>query len=270
MGVWGGCATDAGRIKPVNQDSILFCSRKRRKDWMALGLVSDGISGLARGELAAALVRDLAYQWFCSAGSETDEELEASLEEMFQEANRRVCEELWEINGVRTGATLSACLLTGHSLRCYQVGDSRIYQGRKGRWRLLTKDQSIWQERGGRLKLCLSNYVGRDQPLVWEKTVSRLEPGDVILYCSDGFYKTMREEALKWLFVRDSFRDPDEGCREMIRTAVGRGERDNVSVGFIRLEAPDRGIRGLLSGFSDRGPEERMSMGWENTDETEF
>ena len=269
MGVWGGCATEAGRIKPVNQDSILFCSRKCRKDWIALGLVSDGISGLPRGELAAALIRDLAYQWFCGIEEEPEQELALSLERAFQEANRRVRQDLWEERGIRTGATLSACLLVGRSLYCCQVGDSRIYRGQKGRWQLLTKDQSVWQERGGRLKLCLANYVGKDEELSFETVRIRLEPGEVVLYCSDGFYKTMREEDLQWFFLKDSFVGPDEGCRELIGRAEERGERDNISVGFIRLEAEGK-IRGLLAGLSDRRAEERMSMGWENTDETEF
>ncbi len=269
MGVWGGCATEAGRIKPVNQDGILFCSRRRKKDWTALGVVSDGISGLARGELAAALIRDLAYQWFCSVEEQPEEELSLSFERTLQEANHRICCDLWEEKGIRTGATVSACLLVGRNLHCYQAGDSRIYRGRRGRWQLLTKDQSVWQERGGRLKLCLANYVGKAEPLVLETARVRLETGDVVLYCSDGFYKTMGEDDLQWFFERDSFAGPDEGCRELIRRAESRGERDNISVGFMRLCA-ESGIRGFLSGLADRRAEERMSMGWENTDETEF
>ena len=253
MRIWGGCATEAGAVKVINQDRILFCHRKSGGESVAVGLVSDGISRMNRGEWAAQAVRDRVYRWFCGNQKEKGEALAESLEAVFQEANAWVRRLREDGSRIRSGATLSACLLTEGICHCYQVGDSRIYHGHSGRWEMVTEDQTVLVEKGSGLKACLYNYVGKDERLYWEKTRCAVTTGDVFLFCSDGFDRTMRQEDLAWMFTSDKGLDPNAACRSMIKKALSRGERDNISLGFFRVEGG-----------------EPMNMEVEQSDETEF
>ena len=59
----GGCISDRGAVREINQDSILFKVIKGRKRSAAIGAIFDGVGGLDRGELASSLLKAELSAW---------------------------------------------------------------------------------------------------------------------------------------------------------------------------------------------------------------
>jgi PPM family protein phosphatase len=61
-----------------------------------------------------------------------------------------------------------------------------------------------------------------------------LEPGDVLLLCSDGLTETVPDE---WIaaVLRDE-NEPESACERMVAEANERGGKDNITVLVARFE----------------------------------
>jgi serine/threonine protein phosphatase PrpC len=110
----------------------------------------------------------------------------------------------------RPRTTCTVCLVTANRARWAHVGDSRIYLLREAGVQVRTRDHSTVEmlyregmiERAEIATHPLRNYVEEclggepERPLieVGEETV--LEPGDIVLLCSDGFWAPL--EASAW------------------------------------------------------------------------
>ena len=125
-------------------------------------------------------------------------------------------------------------------LAVVNVGDSRTYWMRQGRLEQLTEDHSIVAEliRDGRLtpdearnhrqRSVLTRALGVEPDV--DVDVIEVIPvaGQRFLACSDGLYGEVPDEIIGAILRR--LADPDEAARELVRTAIERGGRDNVSV----------------------------------------
>ena len=125
-------------------------------------------------------------------------------------------------------------------LAVVNVGDSRTYWMRQGRLEQLTEDHSIVAEliRDGRLtpdearnhrqRSVLTRALGVEPDV--DVDVIEVIPvaGQRFLACSDGLYGEVPDEIISAILRR--LADPDEAARELVRTAIERGGRDNVSV----------------------------------------
>ena len=123
------------------------------------------------------------------------------------------------------------------------VGDSRLYVVGE-QIQQITKDHSLVQEmvRMGELdaeqarKHPKKNIITR--ALGAEKTVDidffdlKLEPGDVVLMCSDGL-SNMVEDSQMQEIISDTDTDLDEKGRILIREANRNGGKDNIAIVLI-------------------------------------
>ena len=123
------------------------------------------------------------------------------------------------------------------------VGDSRLYVVGE-QIQQITKDHSLVQEmvRMGELdaeqarKHPKKNIITR--ALGAEKTVDidffdlKLEPGDVVLMCSDGL-SNMVEDSQMLEIISDTDTDLDEKGRILIREANRNGGKDNIAIVLI-------------------------------------
>ena len=93
---------------------------------------------------------------------------------------------------------MTVLLISDEESCCLWAGDSRLYRLRAGRLVQLSRDQSHVQNlvdrgeiapeaaAGHPLGNIVTNLVGASDELVLEERRDRLEPGDVLLLCSDG------------------------------------------------------------------------------------
>ena len=136
-----------------------------------------------------------------------------------------------------------AATIVGHYAYVANVGDSRLYVVGE-QIQQITKDHSLVQEmvRMGELdaeqarKHPKKNIITR--ALGAEKTVDidffdlKLEPGDVVLMCSDGL-SNMVEDSQMLEIISDTATDLDEKGRILIREANRNGGKDNIAIVLI-------------------------------------
>ena len=141
------------------------------------------------------------------------------------------------------GTTMVAATIVGHYAYVANVGDSRLYViGEK--IQQITRDHSLVQEmvRMGELdpeqarKHPKKNIITR--ALGAEKTVDidffdlKLEPGDVVLMCSDGLSNMVEDSQLREI-ISDTSTDLDEKGRILIREANRNGGKDNIAIVLV-------------------------------------
>jgi PPM family protein phosphatase len=170
-------------------------------DVRVLLAVADGMGGHAGGTLAAEMAVDsLRDSFHSSRGSEDARAvLKASLE---------LAHDAVVATGERVGfdsrprSTCAVCLVNGAEATWAHVGDSRIYLARNGRIVTRTRDHTPIESllRDGLIseeeipghpmrhyvEYCLGGVVER--PLISVSESWALEPGDLIVVCSDGLW----------------------------------------------------------------------------------
>lgn len=234
---YGECATDTGPYRKNNQDAILFKKMRKKGKDIALGVICDGIGGLEHGEAAAQCVADAASEWFEDIAGWIDIEMVDTdiLFSHFKDAAENwncLVRDIIVLQNINTGTTMSAIMLIRDRYFIVHVGDSRIYRYR-GQLEMMTTDESIAKIYNGKMKLFLTNYVGRDDMLSFAAAEGTLTQGDIFLYGSDGFYHMFTDSDMYGICEKIHCLDRDKICRAMIETMIRRGERDNISVGII-------------------------------------
>jgi protein phosphatase len=143
--------------------------------------------------------------------------------------------------------TLTLALVVWPNAFLVHVGDSRAYLQRGTQLRRLTRDQTLaaslvaaqamseaQAEQAGLHKVLASAVGARDlSPVV---RVLALEPGDVLLLCTDGLTKAVPEEEIAAVLDRPS--DPETRCRALVARALERGGHDNVTAIVVQTLPP--------------------------------
>lgn len=154
---------------------------------------------------------------------------------------------------IRPRATCAVCLVQGASAYWAHVGDSRVYQLRHGKVFERTRDHSHVELllRAGRITERqaqghpMRNYVecciGGD-PVLPEMTLSgrrALQPGDVIVLCSDGLWSGLADEPMGAL-SKDQNGDLRAALAALGEQAVANSApySDNTSAAAIRWLGP--------------------------------
>ena len=136
-----------------------------------------------------------------------------------------------------------AATIVGHYAYVANVGDSRLYVIGEN-IQQITRDHSLVQEmvRMGELdpeqarKHPKKNIITR--ALGAEKTVDidffdlKLEPGDVVLMCSDGLSNMVEDSQLREI-ISDTSTNLDEKGRILIREANRNGGKDNIAIVLV-------------------------------------
>lgn len=237
-----GSATDVGRVRSNNQDSLLV----REGELFA---VADGMGGHQGGEVASSLALSILEQAH-------DDPTTATLVKAVRTANQAVYDRASgdpELAGMGTTLTALADVDTreGPKLGIVNVGDSRLYRLREGRdLEQLTEDHSLVASlvRQGRItaeeaethpqRNILTRALGIDQAVAvdsWE-----IDPvvGDRFLICSDGLFNEVDANRITATLRR--YAEPDEAAAELVRLANEGGGRDNITAVVVDVVAdPD-------------------------------
>jgi serine/threonine protein phosphatase PrpC len=238
-------ATDTGRQRPANEDSLLARA--------PLYVVADGMGGAQAGEVASRI----AVESFQSGVSDATHP-ELALAALAQEANARI-HELSRANAEQAGmgTTLTAVYVGEREVAIAHVGDSRAYCLRDGELLRLTDDHSLVDEllRQGRLtpeeaiehpqRSVITRALGPEGAVEVDTRSFQARSGDVYLLCSDGLTTMISEEQIKSLLLAYP-RLPEVG-EALIAAANEAGGRDNITVLLARLEEFELGHVGAAA-----------------------
>ncbi len=202
------CATDTGRARSNNEDSVALAQSS------ALAVLADGMGGYNAGEVASGMATGFITtelgRWLVEAGANaTDTEVRRAMDICVDNANRAI------FNAANAnpqyagmGTTLVVALFRGTRVLVGHVGDSRAYRLRGGRLMQLTRDHSLLQEqidsglitpeqaRHSQNKNLVTRAVGVDPEVLPEIHDHAVLPGDVYLFCSDGLNDMVEDEEI--------------------------------------------------------------------------
>ena len=185
-----------------------------------LALVTDGMGGLAQGREASLIAKQtMLRQYEEKSVSET---IPQALIKALDAANARVVEMARQVGlEGQMGTTLAAAVIKDDGLYWISVGDSRIYLCRKGEMTQLTTDHDYANHLVQEVELgnlspeaaathpqrhALTSHLGLRHLREIDRNENpiNLEPGDRILLCSDGLYRTLPQGKLLgyWTIAR--------------------------------------------------------------------
>jgi protein phosphatase len=230
--------TDVGRVRDGNEDDFLD-----QADRLGLVAVADGMGGHRAGEVASATALE-ALRAAVASGDPLREAIEGANEAVLEKS-----ESDHELQGM--GTTLTAGMLgTDGSLMVGHVGDSRAYLVRDGELRQITDDHSLVEEmvRGGELtpeqaevhpqRSIITRALGIEPQVDVDVYPIELQPGDRILFCSDGLTTMVRPEEIANIVRREA--DPRRAAQLLVDAANAAGGEDNVTAVIVEaVEAPE-------------------------------
>jgi len=230
--------TDVGCVRKNNEDSFSYDAE------LGIYVVCDGMGGMAAGEVASSIACDIVIGAFKSQPPETPvaERLEAAI----IAANAAVRLASTEGNQHGMGTTLVAAVLEGDRLVVGNVGDSRAYLYKGGRWAQLTVDHSYVNElvRQGTVKLedvhkvdlkglesVITRAIGAASEVEPDFYSVELSEGDTLLLASDGLTRYAGDAAFGVLI---DTADLKGSCARLIQAAKDAGGADNITCLLLR------------------------------------
>ena len=236
--------TDVGKRRQLNEDSIYAGD--------GLFIVCDGMGGHKAGEVASKLATD-AIANFVKRSAE-DPELTwpygfdprlsydgNRLITAIKLANRIVFRKAMSSDDYSgMGTTVVALLCSpGRSEMTYgHVGDSRLYLIRGTTMTQLTKDDSwvnlVSPAETSVMKNVLTKALGAREDVEFDVVSRPLQPGDVMLLCSDGLTNMLSDAAIVEIVCAPGH-DLEAACRHLVAEANAQGGRDNVSALLVRF-----------------------------------
>jgi serine/threonine protein phosphatase PrpC len=250
-------ASDPGRVRQNNEDALHVDAER------GIFLVVDGIGGQAAGEKAAAIAV---------------ERVRARLERQTGTTEQRVREAIAMANNEILRAARGnpewegmACVLTvavleNGSAVVGHVGDSRLYQIRRGEIRKITHDHSPVGERedNGEIgeeeamrhprrnevfrDVGSEEHAPNDEGFIEVQRIP-FDAASALLLCSDGLSDLVSSWVIQQTVVRNAGK-PEEAVRQLIGAANAAGGKDNVTV--VLVEGADFGAP-VARGAAGRG-----------------
>lgn len=230
-----GSATDVGRLRSENQDSMYAAA--------GLCLVADGMGGQPAGDVAS----KLAIAELSSLADQLPIALPA-LEAVIQRANDRLLAEGRQDPHRRGMGTTLAGLAVVEDDRwaVINIGDSRVYRYADGQLAQLTVDHSAVQQLvdAGLLdaraalrhprRNVITRSLGTEPPPVPDIALRDPVVGERFLVCSDGLTNELSDAGIA--AVLEEAADPQQAADQLVEQAVAAGGRDNVTVIVVQLD----------------------------------
>ncbi|WPU63159.1 Stp1/IreP family PP2C-type Ser/Thr phosphatase [Peredibacter starrii] len=241
MGILCAGATDIGRKRKTNQDSICL---DHAHHFFA---VADGMGGHNGGDIASQLSVKVMGEYL---GKNNSQDPQTMMKNLIQEINRSIlkkAEEQPELHGM--GTTVSAVQFAGPQLVIGNVGDSRVYMVNNQNIFQLTRDHSFVQEKLNMgiytreeavkdpQKNVLVRSVGFEPDVQVDVFNYRVCKNDIFLICSDGLHGKVSDGDILHIVQRNisdpsrcQLSDVEQTVKELIQQANDNGGQDNISV----------------------------------------
>jgi PPM family protein phosphatase len=250
-----GSATDIGRVRERNEDSLLVDP--------PLYVVADGMGGHRGGQVASQVALET-LEGLAKEGR-------GSLADHVREANRAIWDRSVEderLSGM--GTTLTAARIQGTDALIAHVGDSRAYLLRDGALRRLTTDHTLVDRmvKSGEIteeeadvhphKNVLTRALGTDELVEVDEDSVSLVDGDRVLICSDGLTGMVTEDQIQ--AILDHSDDPQQAADRLVKAANRAGGVDNITV--VVLDAVGEGDEPSGGGRRVAAPTRQTATRW--------
>lgn len=257
-----------GQVRAVNQDRFLVADlsggasdvERIDEDDFTVGpvefllgtagailMVADGMGGRAAGGRASeAAVTVVGAEMRADARPPTDAHaFVRRLDEALARANEAIHSEGMRVEQYRgMGTTATLVGLRDGVAYVAQVGDSRAYLARNGSITRLTRDQSLVQElvdmgvlTDDEARNAPNNQIlqalGVSSAVQPALTYHELRRGDVLLLCSDGLSRVVRDEEVQAAVAEAA--DCATLCDRLVELANARGGPDNITLLVARV-----------------------------------
>jgi serine/threonine protein phosphatase PrpC len=243
-----GARSDVGRVRRVNEDSVLAAD--------GVFLVADGMGGHARGDAASQSVV-ATFDDRAAALSTPRAVLEAI--EASNQAVRRLSEVGDEGTAV-AGTTLAGVAFVdagdgaGYHWMVFNIGDSRVYRWDGRRLAQVSVDHSAVQEliEAGLLSAeeaeshpdrnIITRAIGAEDEVDADVWLLPAMGRQVFLICSDGLTKELDDDDIARVLLLSDVAGPGEtggivtAADALVDEALLRGARDNVSVVVVESQ----------------------------------
>jgi serine/threonine protein phosphatase PrpC len=229
--------THVGTVRQRNEDAVL-----ERAD-IGLWAVADGAGGHQRGDFASARIMAALNEVHPALpGVSLVEQVRDSLADINLEL--RVTAAAIGPNAL-IGSTVVVLLILENQSCCLWAGDSRLYRMRRRQLTQLSRDQSHVQNLVDRGEIApeaaathplgniVTNLVGASDKLVLEERRDSLEPGDILLLCTDGLNRVVSDTEIAGMLEGNA---AATAADLLIERALARGTRDNVSAVVIKYQ----------------------------------
>jgi len=237
-----GGATDKGPIRNNNQDAFMLPDPAAPTDLGLIYIVADGVGGQEHGaeasQLAVRIIHDLYYQT-----RQVGESAAVAMRHAAEQANMAIYDEAQTRGEGKMGCTAVAVVHDQNQRLILHAGDARAYLLRNGVLEQLTRDDTwvqrqveegiIGEETAARheLRHVVTRVLGNKPTL--ELTLSEpspIEPGDILLLCSDGLYDVVSKEEIKQILAGYS---PQAAADALVQAAINAAAKDNITAVVI-------------------------------------
>ena len=197
--------TDMGLLRNSNQDSV-FCEENPIGRFPNLFLVADGMGGHKAGDLASRLcIAEMVKQ----IQSSTARTPVSAFEQAIEAANQKVyqcAKEDFDLAGM--GTTVVGAMVEDDVAYIANIGDSRFYRLHE-HLEQITVDHSLVEEmvQSGEIqkeemrthpnKNIITRALGTDDTVRPDCFEVKVEPGDVLLLCSDGLTNMVEDSQIE-------------------------------------------------------------------------
>ncbi len=234
--------TDIGLKRTENQDFV-YCSEDAVGSLPNLFMVADGMGGHKAGDMASRLCVESVCESIGS--SELKTPVSILNEAVFYAHNniQKKAEESQDYEGM--GTTLVVSAIIDDTLYVANIGDSRLYLLRDS-LNQITEDHSLVEEmvKSGKLtkevirshpnKNIITRALGIGVDIKPDYFEVRLQPGDIILMCSDGLTNMIEDAEIEYI-IKSNRGNLEKAGLALLNRANDAGGKDNITVLLVSL-----------------------------------
>ena len=236
--------TNVGHVRESNEDSYLVAQD------LGLVVVADGMGGHAGGEVASAIVVESIEREIRAIGAFARAAPALALTAAIRAANDAVRQEGVEKPALRgMGSTVVCALVIEGIAHVAHAGDSRAYKivgpASDAKIERLTRDHSLVEEYlrenpgaseddlDGVYRHLVTRAVGAAPVLEVDVVEVACNPGDVLLFCSDGLTGPVSDAEIATIVAANA--ELEGAAKSLIDAALDAGGPDNVTVALVRV-----------------------------------
>ena len=237
--------TDVGQRRKINQDCV-YASVEPVGNLPNLFIVADGMGGHKAGDFASRFAVNAVRE---SIGASQETNPIKLIRDAIELANRGILQESSEHEEMRgMGTTIVVTTIVDRYAYTANVGDSRLYL-LGDTLNQITKDHSLVEEmvRLGEIteaearnhpdKNIITRAVGATPNVDIDFFDYKVEPGGMILMCSDGLSNMVEDEEIRRILRRTI--SIEEKARVLVETANENGGKDNIAVILVQPDSDE-------------------------------
>ena len=237
--------TDVGQRRKINQDCV-YASVVPVGNLPNLFIVADGMGGHKAGDFASRFAVNAVRE---SIGASQETNPIKLIRDAIELANRGILRESDEHEEMRgMGTTIVVTTIIDRYAYTANVGDSRLYLLGDS-LKQITKDHSLVEEmvRLGEIteaearnhpdKNIITRAVGATPNVDIDFFDYKVEPGGMILMCSDGLSNMVEDEDIRRILRRTI--SIENKAKVLVETANENGGKDNIAVILVEPDSDE-------------------------------